>query len=431
MKYSFRLNAVLGLGIVLAMVSSGYASTFKVIYTFGTNGSADGYLPDGTLVRDAAGNLYGTTIAGGTGAYPAGTVFELTPNSDGTWTEETLYTFTGGADGAVPFAGVVFDSKGNLYGTTQQGGISNGTCGGGCGVVFELSPSATGWTHAVLHSFSGGPDGAVPTAPVVLDAAGNVYGTTEGGGVQSQCYSLGCGIAFELVRAHGWKEKVLHTFQNAPKDGAYPAGGVTFDGKGNLVGTTEGGGNWSVDAGSDGTVYKLTPNSDGTWSETELYGFCALSGCADGSGPAAGVVVRNGKIYGTTGNGGGQNGSGTVFELSETASGSGIQVFPLGGANGATPMAPVLLNQGRLFGVASQGGFANNDCLSYGSGDGVVFELAQQNGKPTETVLYAFTGGSDGCIPRGGLTADAAGNIYGTTLEGGSLGLGVVFEVTP
>ena len=430
MKHKLKIGSVVWLGVVLAIASSGYASTFKVIYTFGSSGSTDGYLPDGALVRDAAGNLYGTTVGGGSGAYSAGTVFELSPQSDGSWTEKVLYNFTGGADGSTPVAGVVFDSQGNLYGTTQQGGLNPPRCPGGCGVVFELSPSATGWTQKVLHSFTGGPEGATPTAPVVLDGLGNVYGATVSGGVQSQCY-LGCGIAFELVRAHGWKEEILHTFMNSPNDGAYPEGGLTLDEKGELVGTTLIGGNWSVDAGSDGTVYKLAPNSDGTWTETELYGFCALGWCADGNGAQAGAVVHNGKIYGTTINGGGQNAYGTVFELPETASGSGITVFPLGGASGAGPVAPVLLNQGRLFGVTQQGGIVNGACTLYPSGNGVVFELAELNGKPTETVLYSFTGGSDGCGPSAGLIADSAGNLYGTTYLGGSLGLGVVFEVTP
>jgi uncharacterized repeat protein (TIGR03803 family) len=175
----------------------------------------------------------------------------------------------------------------------------------------------------------------------------------------------------------------------------------------------------------------LTPNSDGTWTEKVLYGFCAKPWCADGNGPEASVIVRQGRIFGTTINGGGQNAYGTVFEISETVSGTGLHAFALGGANGAGPVAPVLARGPNLFGVTQQGGIVNGACSLYPSGNGVVFKLAPQNGKLTETVLYSFTGGSDGCGPSGGMTADTAGNLYGTTYLGGSLGLGVVFEVMP
>jgi uncharacterized repeat protein (TIGR03803 family) len=423
-------NFALWLGIVMTLAISGHASTFKVIYTFGTSGSTDGYLPDGAMVRDAAGNLYGTTVGGGNGDYSAGTVFELSPASDGSWTEKILYNFTGGADGSTPVAGVVFDSQGNLYGTTQQGGISEGSCSGGCGVIYELSPSATGWKQTVLHSFTGKADGAAPVAAVVLDREGNIYGTTVSGGIQDQCFE-GCGTAFELVRANKWQLKVLHTFENAPNDGAYPEGGLTFDGKGSLLGTTLVGSNWSFGGTSYGTVFKLTPDADGTWSEQQLYGFCQHGACADGNGPQAGVVVANGKIYGTTNSGGGENAYGTVFELPESSHGAGIQVFSLTGVKGEYPTAPVLFDQGRLFGVTQQGGIVNGACQLYPDGNGVVFELSQQNGKPAETVLYSFTGGSDGCGPSAGLVADSDGNLYGTAFQGGSLSLGVVFEVTP
>ena len=189
----------------------------------------------------------------------------------------------------------------------------------------------------------------------MLDAAGNLYGTTTGGGSTMGCY-FGCCVAFELEKASGWTEKVLHTFADYPTHGANPVGGMAFDGNGNLVGTTVIGGNSSVNAGADGTVYKLTPNSDGTWGETVLYNFCAKPWCADGIGPEASVIARQGRIFGSTINGGGQNGYGVVFEIAETASGTGLHAFALGGANGAGPVAPVLARGPNLFGVTQQGG---------------------------------------------------------------------------
>ena len=139
--------------LVLSVSAISSASTFKVIYTFQSNNTQDAALPEGQLLRDAKGNLYGTTVGGGT--HGAGTVFELSPNSDGTWSESILYSFTYGADGGLPVSGLVMDGPGNLYGTTQQGGIFNHQCSTGCGTVFELSPSASGWTYTVLHSFTG------------------------------------------------------------------------------------------------------------------------------------------------------------------------------------------------------------------------------------------------------------------------------------
>ncbi|PYX52428.1 MAG: hypothetical protein DMG79_00730, partial [Acidobacteria bacterium] len=180
MQRRFVDHFVLSLGMVLGILSSAPASTFKVLYTFGASGNSDAYLPEGTLIMDQAGNLYGTTVAGG--PYNGGTVFELMKNADGSWSEKILYSFTAGADGAQPLAAVVFDSEGNLYGTTSQGGINNSSCSQGCGVVFKLTPGSNQWTETVLHIFSGMPDGAGPGSALVIDPAGNLYGTTTYGG---------------------------------------------------------------------------------------------------------------------------------------------------------------------------------------------------------------------------------------------------------
>ncbi len=216
------------------------------LYSFDRNGT-DGFNPLGTLIFDAAGNLYGTTFGGGLNG--RGTVFELSPNGSGGWTETILYNFCSQsrcADGRNPFAGLIFDRSGNLYGTTTYGGSSFG------GTVFELSPDGSGgWTETVLHNFNqNGTDGAYPEAALVFDAAGNLYGTTSGGGTYYY------GTAFEMSPAGGgnWTETVLHSFNNDGTDGASPYAPLILDRSGNLYGTTEYGG-----TDNSGTVFEITP----------------------------------------------------------------------------------------------------------------------------------------------------------------------------
>lgn len=419
--------SLLCLAVWLTFATSGFASTFKVIYTFGSSGTSDAAWPQGTLIRDAAGNLYGTTVAGG--AYGNGAVYEVSPGSDGNWTEKILYSFTGKADGAVPVAGLMLDSDGTLYGTTQRGGTFSKTCSPGCGVVFKLSPGQAGWTETVLHSFAAGRDGAWPNDGVILDSAENLYGTTAGGGRTDIC-AQGCGMVFELLRAKGWEEKVLHAFTSYPTDGDDPSGGLTFDAKGNLLGTTPVGGIGPCCVGyNGGTVFELTPQADGTWSEALLHTFCSDYACRDGNIPSAGVVVHNGEVYGTTLAGGPGEGVGEVYRVPEMAGGSSISAFALAGAEGEFPVTPVLFVGEQMFGTAQQGGMVNGACPT--AGNGVVFELERQGSALNETVLYSFTGGDDGCAPAAGLVADRAGNLYGTAENGGEFGSGVIFEVTP
>jgi uncharacterized repeat protein (TIGR03803 family) len=426
MQRSLRFSGILVIGAFLALTGTGNASTFKVIYTF-AGGNSDGYLPTAGLTRDKAGNLYGTTAAGG--PQNGGTVFELSPGANGTWKEKILYSFTYGADGGSPFAGVVLDSQGNLYGTTEEGGIASSNCGGGsCGVVYELSPGSNGWKENVLYSFTGAGDGATPMAPVVLDSAGNIYGTATGGGSFVGCY-YGCGVAFELEKASGWTEKVLHTFAAYPTDGSNPGTGLQFDAKGNLVGTTPVGGVGPCCGGyNGGIVFQLNPGSSGDWNETILYTFCAETNCADGTGPS-GLVVSGTTLYGAAG-AGGATGGGVWYHMSDSI-GAKPSEYSFGGNDGAGPIAPIVLRQGKIFGVTENGGITTNTCAPFQGGNGVVYELTQSNGKLTETVLHSFTGGNDGCIPQGNLIADPSGNLYGTTYEGGKKGFGVVFEVTP
>ncbi|HEY3776528.1 MAG TPA: choice-of-anchor tandem repeat GloVer-containing protein [Rhizomicrobium sp.] len=335
----------------------------KVIYSFGTGGSGDGAYPQMPwLVVDSNGNLYGTTPNGG--AHELGTVFKLSPGKRH-WSEQILYSFAGGDDGDQPIGGVTLDSNGNLYGTTTVGGGS-ANCLEGCGAVFELTPQKNGtWTESILHAFTGIPQGASCgddydgqnpyRATLVIDAAGNVFGTTQLGGagcgsfgtvwelsparhghwkysvihvmptVAGDAYpdaggvldsdgnfyfAEGGGSIYELVKAQGYQEQTLYQYPGPGAEGDYDT--VNFDKAGNLYWTSAGGGG----QGYQGTVEKLTPDGQGGWKHSTLYAFA--SGGPAGVQPFAGVTVdASGKIYGSCGSGGGSQGnaSGTVFEI--------------------------------------------------------------------------------------------------------------------
>lgn len=273
----------------LFLVSLAYGTPEKTVYSFGSPGSGDGMYPYSKLVVDANGNLYGTTSQGGT--YNAGIVFELSSGSDGQWVETVIHEFTGQADGASPFAGIVFDRAGNLYGTAGYGG-ANGT-----GVVFVLSPEAGAWTYKVLYNFGAYPqsgDGLSPTSLLVFDKLGNLYGTTNQGG-KAGCFQ-GCGTVFEVspVGDGSWKERVIHAFATDGSDGELPSGGITFCGNGLLYGTTQNGG-----TSGSGVLYELKYSpSTNTWIETLVHQF--VGGTTDGSFPEAGLLVHAGHLYGTT-----------------------------------------------------------------------------------------------------------------------------------
>ena len=223
-----------------------------------SSSSRDGTYPAGGVTFGAAGNLYGTTSGGGIFNY--GTVFELSPAGGGSWTKTTLHAFDTGSGGYGPAAGVILDSAGNLYGTAAVGGPGT-NCIDGCGVVFELMPRTGGsWTIRTLHAFdNNGKDGFFPQAGLIFDSAGNLYGTTFYGGANTGCYDneFTCGTAFELERtaSGGFTEKVLHDFGSKESDGQNPVAPLTLDGAGNLYGTTTfGGGTFG-----DGTVFEVTP----------------------------------------------------------------------------------------------------------------------------------------------------------------------------
>jgi len=289
-----------GFGTVFVLARVAGVWKEKVIHNF-AGGADDGQTPAAGLVFDKKGNLHGTTNMGGPypcGDFTCGTVFELSPVTGGGWKESILYTFIGGADGANPLSNLIFDSSGNLYGTTDGGGTSF------FGTVFELSPVSGGWTESVIHSFTGGTDGQAPQAGVVFDAKGNLYGATVRGG------STDTGVVFKLSPASGggWTEAILHSLSGDSQDPGFQSG-VIFGGE-NLYGTTGG------TARLGGTVYELIPTKSGPWTITVLYTF---NGAPDGSQPHGGLIRgSSGNLYGTTYEGGDlvePGGGGVVFEV--------------------------------------------------------------------------------------------------------------------
>jgi uncharacterized repeat protein (TIGR03803 family) len=298
-----------GSGTVFELTPNSDGSwTEHVLHSFDID---DGASPDGKLIFDAAGNLYGTTVGGG-GANGSGTVFELTPNSGGTWTEHVLYIFTGGTDGGYPEAGLLFDAAGNLYGTTLFGGLGACFLPQGCGVLFELTPHSDGtWTEHVLHSFTGRKDGGVPTGDLIFDAMGNLYGATINGGDIKSCRRQGvrgCGVIFELIpHSDGsWTERVLHTFENRPASNPYA--GLIFDAVGNLYGIAHRGG--PVDGG---VVFKLIPESGGSWAFNVLHVFLGKPALL----PDDSLILDNaGNLYSTASYcASGEGCNGVVFEI--------------------------------------------------------------------------------------------------------------------
>jgi uncharacterized repeat protein (TIGR03803 family) len=330
--------------------------------------------PHGNLTFDAAGNLYGTTEDGGgsgCGGSGCGAVWKLARNAKGAWTVTILHAFTGGAftagvDGAYPLAGLIFDLAGNLYGTTAGGGDLGCHKPYGCGVVFKLTPNPDGtWTESVLHSFTGA-DGWEPDAGLIFDATGNLYSTTYVGGAYGQ------GVVFKLTpNPDGtWTESVLYSFTGGA-DGGYPEAGLIFDAAGDLYGTTAFGGSATCPGGDEcGVVFKLAPNPDGTWTESVLHSF---TGGADGANPFAGLIFdAAGNLYCTTVGGGDSTacpslgGCGVVFKLSSSSSGWSETVLHTFIGFGANPYAPVIFDRaGNLYGTTLLGNPAFDDGLMF------------------------------------------------------------------
>ena len=371
------------------------AQTFTEIYPFNTTSDlADGGYPEAGVAVDANGNLYGTAFFGGTGAgcdiyfNGCGVVYQVAPGG----TETVLHSFGGALDGWNPTANLVLDAKGNLYGTTPYGGAY------GNGSVFEVNAAGQ---ETILHSFAGGSDGARPNAGLTWDSSGNLYGTTQYGGNGCSSNAHGCGTVFEISSAA--QETVLYAFADGI-DGASPLSGVALDSAGNIYGTTWLGGTYNF-----GTVFEI----DHGGGERVLYSF---AGGNDGANPIGGLVFDlAGNLYGITPAGGADT-CGVIFEVDVAGDEEVIYTFT-GGLDGADPYATLIVDaSGNLYGTTPAGGVG---------GAGTVFEFSGGS----LNVLYGFSGTYDGSTPMGSLARDAAGNLYGTAVQGGTNGWGDVFEI--
>ncbi len=445
----------------------------------------NGEYPAGGLVLDSAGNLYGASPygIGDNCFFGCGGIYELSPNSDGTWTQTILYAFAGSPDAGNPM-GVVLDNQGNIFGVSTGGGFSS--CGDfGCGAIFELSPEKVGWSEKVVYRFAAGLPGLDPGGDIVIDAAGNFLGTTYKTGPFGSCYytSGAClGAVYEVSAGSDgeWSATTLYKF--APgKDGSQPSTSLVADSAGNLYGITvhggdyfattcpfgcgtlyeispQPGGGWSentlypfpqsvtyggtnvdgatadliIDSagnlygtssiGGDlvcncGYVFEMSPTGNGEWQQKTLYNF--LNG-SDGEQPAAALTFGlNGQLYGTASTGTGANSSGNVFQLTPNSDGTWTHsvIHSFDGLDGNGPESALVLDSsGNLYGTTASGG---NSTSCYGYGCGTVFELIpSSNGTWTESILYSFRGGMDGAYPSG-VVRDSAGNLYGTTSAGG------------
>jgi uncharacterized repeat protein (TIGR03803 family) len=439
------MKAKLALTVMLITLCATFATAKtreKVIFSFNL---ADGNLPDAGLVADKQGNLYGTT-AYNSGKYGLGNVFELSPTKSGSWKETVLHDFAGGDDGAYPLDSLIFDAAGNLYGTAQLGGqgecLNQGKLKLGCGIVFKLSPSKNGWKETVLYDFvPGKTKGVIPVGGLVFDSKGNLYGTTWAPGVSGGplhvrgdgsrttfwgCSLPGCGgTVYELTPTkNAWKETDIYAFTGG-SDGSASQASVTFDGAGNLYGTTVYGGTTGCTSGYGcGVVFKLAPGKK-RWKLSVLHHF---TGAADGAYPMGSLIFdAAGNLY-STASAGGASAKGAVFELSPSGNKwtEAVLYSFSGGTDGGSPFATVIFDdKGSLYGTTSQGGDAYDS--------GVVYKLMPLHGHWKEQVLHTFTyGGGDGQSPVAPLVFDLKGDLYGTTQTGGAFtSHGTVFEVVP
>jgi uncharacterized repeat protein (TIGR03803 family) len=386
------------LGLFAMATPQVQAQSFNLVHTF--TGGTDGGNPLSGFVIGPAGNLYGTASAGGSSGI--GVVFKLSQSGQQT----ILHNFTGGADGSTPEGSLILNAAGNLFGTTMAGGASN------AGTVFKITRNGK---ETVLYSFAGNPDGANPVARLAIDKAGNLYGTTTAGGAN------GNGTIFKLVHpkvsSGKWVETVLYSFGSGT-DGSVPVAGVTLDAKGNLYGTTSAGGTYG-----DGTVFQLT-HLKSVWTENILYSFALLS---DGGVPYAGLTFdQAGNLYGAAsdGGGGGSDGGGTVFELTPSNGGWTFAVlYSLSGWGISGTFRDLLFD-------ASGNMYATTHCDGANSA-GTVYKLTPAGGAWTYTELYTFTGGDDGLFSFSNLVFDKQGDLYGTTNVGGANDAGVIFEIKP
>ena len=397
------------LGINLLPAAFVQAQTFNVLHSF--TGQSDGANPVAEVTIDPAGNLYGTTSAGGGAGF--GNVYRLI-HASSSWNFNLVYTFQGftqwSQDGGSPYARVTIGPDGALYGTTRIGGFGEGCREEhGCGTVFKLQPQfGGGWTETLLFQF-GYYDGDHPFyGDVVFDRAGNLYGSLPIGGAYLN------GAVYKLTPGNGaWTESLIYSFSGP--DGSAPYGGPVFDAAGNLYGTTSAGGTSGL-----GTVYRLQP-AGAAWTETVLHSFQGSDGMTAGSGV---LLDSAGDLYGTT-QAGGTVGDGTAFELTTLGQGNWSlrTLFPFQGTG--------LQGSYRTLAMDSNGNLYGTSATEGAYHLGSVFKLTFANGTWQYTSLHDFTGGRDGANPYGTLSFDAAGNLYGTTENGGMYGNGVVFQIAP
>jgi uncharacterized repeat protein (TIGR03803 family) len=430
--------------IVLACLCGQASGKDKILYTFGQT-TNDGIAPNGVLISDPQGNLYGTTYSGGSSNQ--GTVFQLSPNH-GQWSETTLYSFRGDWDGGKPNPGLAFDKAGNLYGTTYYGGAGNYDIGG---VLFELEKGTGGWAYSVLFDFSASNTnvGFNPVGNLLFDKAGNLYGITGAGGMglADWCGDTGCGLIFQMrppsLPGNPWSQSVLHYFLVGPGSDGYGPVGITFGAGGVLYGSTRSGARYYPKLHAyeyvAGYVFQLRPAANGAWTYELLYGFSPFDSTY-GSYPNSVTFWRQ-NLYGTT-LGGGTFAQGLIFELSP-GNGAGAWVESelynfTGGSDGARPEGGVIFDTaGNLYTTATLGGILS--CPFWTTGCGAVIRLAPgAGGVWSERTLYDFQGGLDGALPLGNLflTGDSKGDsrLLGMTAFGGSSansGPGTFFEIKP
>jgi uncharacterized repeat protein (TIGR03803 family) len=435
---NIRILLITAIAMVAAVsflsVKPAEAQTQTILYNF-NGGPKDGVAASGVIL-DAAGNLYGTTYGGGT--FVGGIAYELSPSASGVWTETVLHYFSGGTDGFKPTTNLVLDAAGNLYGTTLQGGAGSCVMNSykGCGTVFELSPAGNGsWTEKILYSFAGGTDGQWPRSNLIFDAAGNLYGTTSYGGAYVGCSlnntAYGCGTVFELTpHSNGtWTKRILHDFGGI--GGELPYAGVAFDGSGNLYGTTLSGG----DSGcygqgrvpNCGALFELVLEPGKGWHEILLSGYAGA--------PDTNVAVDSqGNLYVAENSAGGDCagdygvGCGLVFQQSPAGGGKWNDYDVAYGCGFDGPSSVIFDSAGNLYWTT----IASNEAYCGQSYPALVIESSPgPNNTWTNTTLFQFSNSAQGLGLSGGLVRDAAGNLYGTTTGGGKHNAGVVYEITP
>jgi uncharacterized repeat protein (TIGR03803 family) len=453
---AMRLSTALVVSLSLTLVAFAQSNE-QILYSL--QGGTDGSIPEGRIVFDSDGNLYGATNEGG--ASQCGMVYQLSPPLifGSPWTETAIYSFRCKANGdaAYPLGGLAIDDAGNLYGTTAYGGAGNCLLSGalmGCGTIFELSPppkQGGEWTESIIYSFpTDAKEGYVPWGDLVFDSKGNLYGATQfGGGHGTYCngYYVYCGAVYELSppsqQGDPWTERVLHGFSGVTPaevmgDGANPNGDLILDSAGNVYGTTFFGG-FTVGLCKKpkgslgcGTVFELSPPGapGGDWTEAILHRF----DCKDGDNPAASVTAdEEGNLYGTTY--GGPGPYGMAFRLNKPTNSQQVwteTALYLFGANnnGWNPGAGLTFDSiGRLYGTAIG---------TYPPYHGEIYRLAETNpnGSFDIDVFYDFAGSTNGGNPYGPLIFDQAGNIYGITQAGGTGtaclgGCGTIYEISP